>query len=174
MSDTPHTDENDSPAVAKNHTVDAVVAAVLLIIGAVVIYEARRLGSGWGSDGPEAGYFPFYIGVILSISALGILFQATFSKDKDTDTFVDRVQLNRVSSVFLPAMVYVLAIQFIGIYVASAVYISLFMVILGKYSVLKSVLLGIAVNVFFFVMFEIWFKVPLFKGSLEPLAFIGY
>jgi hypothetical protein len=174
MSDTPHSGESESPAVAKNHTVDAVVAVLLLIIGAVVIFEARRLGSGWGSDGPEAGYFPFYIGVILSISALGILFQATLSKNKDTDVFVDREQLGRVASVFLPAMVYVLAIVFLGLYVASAIYIALFMIILGKYSPLKSVLLGIGVNAFFFMMFEVWFKVPLFKGSLEPLSFLGY
>ena len=174
MSHTPHSGEGESPAVAKNHTVDAVVAAVLLIIGAVVIYEARRLGSGWGSDGPEAGYFPFYIGVILSVSALGILFQATLSKYRDTGVFVDREQLNRVGSVFLPAMVYVLAIMFLGIYVASAIYITLFMVVLGKYPVVKSVVLGLVVNAFFFVMFEVWFKVPLYKGSLEPLSFLGY
>lgn len=174
MSDTPNAGEHASPAVAKNHTVDAVVAVILLIIGAVVVYEARRLGSGWGSDGPEAGYFPFYIGLILAICSLGILFQSTLSKNKDTDTFVDREQLGRVSSVFLPAIVYVLAIAFLGIYVASAIYIALFMIILGKYSVVKSVLLGVAVNAFFFVMFEVWFKVPLYKGSLEPLSFLGY
>ena len=174
MSDTPHSGEEHSPAVAKNHTVDAVVAVILMIIGGIVIYEARRLGSGWGSDGPEAGYFPFYIGLILSFCALGILFQATFSKNKDTDTFVDREQLKRVASVFLPAMVYVLVITFLGIYVASAIYIALFMILLGKYSPVKSVLLGVAVNAFFFVLFEVWFKVPLFKGKLEPLAFLGY
>jgi hypothetical protein len=174
MSDTPHAGDEASPAVAKNHTVDAVVAVILLIIGAVVIYEARRLGAGWGSDGPEAGYFPFYIGLILGICALGILYQSTFGKDKDTDVFVDREQLKRVSSVFLPAMVYVLAITFLGIYVASAIYIALFMIVLGKYTPVKSVLLGIAVNAFFFVLFEVWFKVPLFKGRLEPLAFLGY
>ncbi len=174
MSDNPQSGESQSPAVAKNHTVDAVVAVLLLIVGGVVIYEARRLGAGWGSDGPEAGYFPFYIGLILSISALGILFQATLSKNKDTDVFVDREQLNRVASVFLPAMVYVLVIMFLGIYVASAIYIALFMIILGKYTPLKSVVLGLAVNAFFFLMFEVWFKVPLFKGSLEPLSFLGY
>ncbi len=174
MSDTPHSGESESPAVAKNHTVDAVVAALLLVISAVVIYEARRLGSGWGSDGPEAGYFPFYIGLILGISALGILYQATVSKARDTDVFVDREQLGRVASVFVPAMVYVLVIMFLGIYVASAIYIALFMIILGKYSPLKSVLLGVGVNAFFFMMFEVWFKVPLFKGSLEPLRFLGY
>jgi uncharacterized membrane protein YidH (DUF202 family) len=174
MSDHSPSAEGDSPTVAKNHTVDAVVAVALIIVSIVVMIEARRLGAAWGSDGPGAGYFPFYIGLILCVSALGILFQATLSKQRDTDTFVDREQLRRVASVLLPAMVYVLAITFLGIYVASAIYIALFMIVLGKYSPLKSVLMGIVVNAFFFVLFEVWFKVPLFKGSLEPLRFLGY
>ncbi len=171
MSDNP---QSDSPVLAKNNTVDAVVAVLLFIVGSVVVFEARRLGAGWGSDGPGAGYFPFYIGLILCISALGILYQATAGKSKDTDAFVDREQLQRVASVFLPALVYVFAMVFVGIYVASAIYIALFMIILGKYTPVKSVLLGLAVNAFFFVMFEVWFKVPLYKGTLDLLGFLGY
>ncbi len=174
MSDESHSGEAESPAVAKNHTMDAVVAVVLLVISAVVIFEARRLGAGWNSDGPGAGYFPFYIGIVMGISALGILFQATIGKQRDTGVFVDREQLGRVASVLLPAVVYVGAIVFLGIYVASAIYITLFMIVLGKYSPVKSVVLGIVVNAFFFLMFEVWFKVPLFKGTLEPLRFLGY
>ena len=174
MSDHSPSGQDESPALAKNHTIDAVVAVVLLVISGVVIFEARRLGSGWNSDGPGAGYFPFYIGIILGISALGILYQATIGKQRDTGVFVDREQLKRVASVLLPAMVYVGAIVFLGIYVASAIYIALFMILLGKYSPVKSVLMGVVVNAFFFLMFEVWFKVPLYKGTLEPLRFLGY
>jgi len=166
--------EAQSPTVARNHMVDAVVAVCLFLFGAVVVVEARRLGSGWGSDGPGAGYFPFYIGLILCISALGIFYQAVLSKARDTDAFVDRAQIRRVLQVFVPAAVYVLAITFLGLYVASAIYIALFMIVLGKYAPLKSVLLGVAVNAVFFLMFEVWFKVPLYKGTLDPLAFLGY
>jgi hypothetical protein len=168
------TAERDSPTVVNNNTMDAVVAAILFLIGAVVVFEARRLGSSWGTDGPGAGYFPFYIGLILCISAVGIFYQSIFSKNKDTDTFVNRLQLSRVWSVLWPAALYIAAIQFLGIYIASAVYIALFMVILGKYSPLKSGLLGVIIAAVFFMMFEVWFKVPLFKGSLNPLGFLGY
>ena len=171
----PHTSESaQSPVLAKNHTVDAVVAAILFVIGAVVIYEARRLGAGWASDGPGAGYFPFYIGLILCIASLGIFYQAVFSKARDTGPFVDRVQAVRVLSVLLPAAVYVLAVVFLGLYVASAIYIALFMIVLGKYPVMKSIVLSVIVIAVFFAMFEIWFKVPLYKGTLEPLRFLGY
>ena len=71
-------------------------------------------------------------------------------------------------------VIYVGAVQVLGLYVASAVYIALFMVILGKYSWLKSILISLSVIVLFFLMFEVWFKVPLFKGSVNLLSFLGY
>lgn len=174
MSDHHETGAQDSPAVAKNATVDAVVAAILFVFGVIMIIESRRLGAGWTSDGPGAGYFPFYVGLIICVSSLGIIYQATFSPNKDTDTFVDREQFKRVLSVLLPAAAYVLVTMFLGLYVASAIYITLFMIVLGKYSPLKSVVLAVAVNAVFFMMFEVWFKVPLYKGSLDPLSFLGY
>ena len=160
--------------VVRNFTVDTVVAAILFAVGAVVVFEARRLGSGWTSDGPGAGYFPFYIGLILCISSLGVIWQSRSKKTRDEDAFVDSEQLPRVLSVLLPAGVYVLAIWLLGLYVASAVYIALFMIILGKYPALKSVVLGVTVTAVFFMMFEVWFKVPLYKGLFEPLRFLGY
>ena len=174
MSDNHASDTGQSPAVVNNNIVDAVVAAILFVAGVVVVVEARRLGAGWQSDGPGAGYFPFYIGLIICISALGIIYEALFGKARDTAAFVDREQLKRVLSVLLPACVYVLGIVFLGLYVASAIYIALFMIVLGKYHPLKSVLLSIAVIAVFFLMFEVWFKVPLYKGTLDPLALLGY
>jgi len=167
-------DEDGGPVLARNCTVDAVVAAILLVVGIVVVIEARRLGAGWTSDGPGAGYFPFYIGLIVCISSIGIMYQALFSKKRDTGPFVDRLQFTRVMSVLAPACVYVFGVVFLGLYVASAVYIALFMIILGKYSPLKSVVVAVVVNALFFMMFEVWFKVPLYKGTLEPLRFLGY
>ena len=174
MSDNASSPDVPSPPVANNNTIDAVVAVLLFVIGAVVIFEARRLGAGWASDGPGAGYFPFYIGLILCISAVGIFYQARLGKARDTATFVDREQAKRVLSVLLPAAVYVLAIYFLGLYVASTLYIAIFMVVLGKYPAGKSVLLAVIICAVFFLMFEVWFKVPLFKGTLEPLRFLGY
>ena len=156
------------------YVVEAVVAALVLLMGLVVIYGSRALGSGWTSDGPGAGYFPFYIGLILAISGAGILYQAVLGKKRNEEVFVDSEQLRRVLTVLIPAVVYVAAIQFAGIYIASFVYIALFMMLLGKYSRTKSVIASLVVVVVIFLMFEVWFKVPLPKGALDPLAFLGY
>jgi len=174
MSDNQTSDASGSRVLAKNCTVDTVVAAILFVFGAVVVVEARRLGAGWTSDGPGSGYFPFYIGLIVCISALGVIWQARSPKTRDEGTFVNREQMGRVLSVLVPAAIYVLGIWLLGIYVASAIYIALFMIVLGKYPTVKSVVLAIIVNVVFFLMFEVWFKVPLYKGILDPLHFLGY
>jgi hypothetical protein len=174
MSDPNSSDAGESPAVINNNTMDAIVSVIIFVVGLVVVVESRRLGAGWTDDGPGSGYFPFYIGLIVCISAVGIFYQAMFSKSRDTGVFVDRVQLGRVLSVLLPAAVFVLGIVFLGIYVASAIYITLFMIVLGKYHPAKGVMLGLAVSAFFFLMFEVWFKVPLYKGRFEPLSFLGY
>ena len=156
------------------YIIEAVVALLIVVLGIIVIQGSRSLGSGWTSDGPGSGYFPFYIGVILCISGLGVLYQSVLGKKRKTEVFVDHESLKRVLSVLLPALVYVLVVQFIGLYVASAIYIALFMVILGKYSWLKSIVAALAVMTLFFFMFEVWFKVPLFKGAFDPLSFLGY
>jgi hypothetical protein len=156
------------------YIVESVVALLVVLLGVTVIVGSWKLGSGWTTDGPGAGYFPFYIGVILCIAGTGILVQGLMAKNKNHEIFVDSVQLRRVLSVLLPALVYVVAVQFIGLYVASALYIALFMIILGKYSRVKSVIVAVCVVVLFFMMFEVWFKVPLFKGMFDPLRFLGY
>jgi hypothetical protein len=166
-------------------TMEIVVALTLLATGALVVVDSYRLGAKWGDDGPQSGYFPFYIGLLLGASSLGTLAHVAFAEWRRTQQFrgapaerasqfVARSALKLVLSVLLPALVYVLAVQLIGIYVASALYITLFMRWLGHYRWLKSVLIGVLVSASIFVLFEIWFRVPLFKGVFDPLAFLGY
>ena len=154
--------------------VEAAVALLVLALGLLVIYGSRKLGSGWTSDGPGAGYFPFYIGLILCASGAGILYQTVLTRQRNTEIFVDNEQLRRVLIVLVPALVYVGATKVVGLYVASAVYIAGFMIFMGKYSRLKSIVAGVVISALFFVMFEVWFKVPLAKGLLHPLSFLGY
>lgn len=156
------------------YVVEAVVAALLLLLGITVVISSWGLGAGWTTDGPGSGYFPFYIGIVICISGAGTLYQALFGKNKNTEIFVDGEQLKRVLQVLIPAAIYVGAIQVFGIYVSSAVYIALFMIFLGKFSPLKAVISAVAVNTVFFFMFEVWFKVPLYKGSIDLLSFLGY
>jgi hypothetical protein len=74
----------------------------------------------------------------------------------------------------IPAAIYVLLVRFLGMYVASAIYIAFFMIWLGHYPWWKGIAVGVVIDAIFFALFEVWFKVPLFKGTLDPLGFLGY
>jgi hypothetical protein len=165
-----HTGSRGVPTFA----VEIVVALLILAFGMTVLFGSRNLGAGWTSDGPGAGYFPFYIGVILCVASVGILWQTVRKGNDSEDIFADGEQIRRVLTVLVPAGVYVLAIWVIGLYVASAIYIAGFMIILGKFAPWKSVLVALVFSAIFFAMFEVWFKVPLYKGMFDPLAFLGY
>jgi hypothetical protein len=108
------------------------------------------------------------------VSGAGTLYQALLGKKRNHEIFVDGEQIRRVLMVLVPAAVYVLAIQVIGIYVASAVYVAGFMVFLGKFAKARSIATGVILAVLFFLLFEVWFKIPLYKGMLNPLGFLGY
>lgn len=174
MAISPETGSPGEEGVVKTRVIEVVVAFLIMLLGIVIIFNSLELGAGWSTDGPGAGYFPFYIGLILAISGGAIICQTLFAKEKDQSIFVRRDELKRVMAVLIPAGVYVVAILILGIYVASAIYIALFMIILGKFSKPKSIAIALIVNTVFFLMFEVWFKVPLYKGMLEPLAFLGY
>jgi hypothetical protein len=153
-------------------SVEIVTATAIFVLGSVVIYDSIRLGWRWGADGPQAGYFPFYIGLILCVCAVAVLARAVV--EERSQLFVSWTALKSVMQVLAPAALFVLAIQVFGIYLAGAGYISVFMRWLGRYSIVLSALVGITVMIFFFLMFEVWFKVPLYKGWLNPLGFLPY
>ena len=152
-------------------TIDAVTAIVIFLLGMVVIWDSWRLGAKWGSDGPEAGYFPFYIGLILCVASL-VNFVAALRK-ADGGSFVSRSSLKMILAVVIPTIVYVGLIggvgpvPALGIYVASAIFIGMFMKWLGKYRWPITVAVSVLVPFVFYLLFEVWFKVPLPKGPLE-------
>ena len=154
------------------HSVEVVVALLVFALGLTILIGSWKLGSKWTSDGPGPGYFPFYISLIMCISGAGVAIQAL--RKRSDGIFADGQQLKQVMIVLLPAAVYVLAVQLVGIYVASAIYIALFMTLLGKYSPVKSTLAALVIMVLFFLLFEVWFKVPLYKGTFNMLQFTGY
>jgi putative tricarboxylic transport membrane protein len=174
-------EREDRPA-ASRRAVELVTAAAIFAFGALVVFDSVRLGWRWASDGPEAGYFPFYIGAAICISAAVVFAAALRDAALGARAFVGRAQLGMILKFLLPSAVYVFLIRGIelgalewnglGIYVASTLFIAFFMLWLGKYSIAKTLPVAVGVSLAFFLVFEVWFKVPLPKGPLEAL--LGY
>ena len=170
-----HTNNTNQDSVISVRAMDIITSLLFLAVGLTVMVGSLNLGASWGADGPEAGYFPFYISLIIMLSSVVTLYQAAIvNKHKKTESFVEREPFKQVMAVLLPAIVFVLGVQLIGIYVSSALYIAIFMVWLGKYPIWKAVAVSIGVSAALYLMFEFWFQVPLPHGSwLNPLEFVG-
>lgn len=151
---------------------EAIAAIGIFVVGVVMMIDNYRIGAGWAPDGPQSGYFPFRIGAILCFASVVVLFQSVYGKKRNSKIFVSWERFRRVLMVLLPTAAYVLAIQFIGMYVASTFFIAAFMRVMDKSGWLKTVLVSVGVNAMLFWMFEIQFTVPLRKGPLEAL--FGY
>jgi len=151
---------------------DMTVAAIVAVLGLIVIFDSRRVGAGWAEDGPQAGYFPFYIGILMTAAAVVVFFHTLRGLVEHRAWFATVNQLRHVYSVLLPTCVYVGAIYFVGIYVASAVFIGWFMMRHGRFGWLAALPVSLGVPLLLFMLFEKWFLVPLPKGPLERL--LGY
>jgi len=156
----------------RERIVEIAVAVFMFAIGAVIMIDNYHLGAGWAKDGPESGYFPFRIGAIICIASVAVLVQFVTSSKRRDAVFVTYSQLKPVLLVLVPTLVYVAAIQWLGIYVASAIFIAGFMRAMDKYSWLKTLAVSVGLNALLFWLFEIQFLVPLPKGPLEAL--FGY
>jgi putative tricarboxylic transport membrane protein len=147
------------------------VALLIAIIAVIGVIGSLKVGIGWAADGPRAGFFPFYISVIILISC-AVNIASTLRHVDETATFATWGQLGKVMQVLVPTAIYALVVPYSGIYVASALLIALFMRWFGRYNWAIVAAIAVGLPIVTFVTFEIWFLVPLPKGPLE--AALGF
>jgi hypothetical protein len=165
--------QQEGRAAFRQRSAEIVVAALFFVAGAIVVYDSYRLGAQWAEDGPQAGYFPFAIGVLICVaSAINLVAVFAWAREAERP-FVEVEQLKMVLAVLVPTAIYAGLIGWLGIYVASILFVGFFMRWLGKYSWLKLAAVSVGNSVFFFLVFEVWFKIPLPKGPLESWLGLG-
>jgi len=170
---TPVGDEEDtSPALIGRRPVETATLAILLAFAALMAWDNWRTGVTWESTGPKAGYFPFYVSLILAGACLYGLAIEIIRRAQPDDIFVRRAQFKRVLQVLVPTLLFVPATQWLGLYVASFVLIAGFMVWVGRLKPWISVVTALVFTVAMFVTFEVAFDVIMPKGPLERL--LGY
>ena len=155
---------------------DAITAALLLFLSIIVMYDALRLGSGWGGEGPQSGFFPFWLAALLAAVSLVLLLQAWRSRSEKP--FVTRDRFVPVLKVLGPLAGFILVTDppgpwsGLGLYVAAGLYLAFYMRWVGRHDWRTVVALATVVPVITFLIFETWFLVPMPKGPVE--AWFGY
>jgi putative tricarboxylic transport membrane protein len=154
-------------ALVGSKATEAVVMMLLLGFSIVLGMDNIRTGIGWQPDGPEAGYFPFYLAIMLGVASIYGLFDVAL-RDRDRgEAFVTRAQFARVLQVLVPTILFVLATQFLGIYIASFILIAGFMSFIGRIALWKSILTATIFAAIIFFVFEMSFNVIMPKGPIE-------
>ena len=146
------------------------MAGLLVAFAALVLWDSFGRGAGWAPDGPQSGYFPARVGLLM-LGAAGAAFWSSLRADRAA-VFVTYAQLRRVLQVFGPLTIYVALIGPLGIYLASGLFMGAMMLMLGPFRPWQVALAATATPLVAFVVFETWFGVPLPKGPLE--AALGY
>ncbi len=167
--DDPTAPEADSPAVTDTRVVDVTVSLLLMALALTLGYDNWRTGIAWDSTGPEAGYFPFYLSVILAAACIYGLAREFLARKEAKAVFVTREQLWRVLQVFVPTLVFCLLTQWLGLYVASFLLVAGFMIFIGRIAAWKSLLTALIFVVTMFAVFDVAFDVIMPKGPLEAL-----
>jgi len=168
----PDAPSETSPPVTSGRTVEIVVMLVLLGIAILLGYDNRRTGNSWEATGPQAGYFPFYLSVILAGASIYGLVRLLLTHAHESDVFVTRDQLRRVLQMFLPTLAFCILMQWLGLYTASFLLIVGFMVVIGHITWWKALLTAVVFTVLMFFTFEIAFDVLMPKGPIETM--LGY
>jgi putative tricarboxylic transport membrane protein len=163
---------DDSPALAQQRNVEIVTLAVTLAFALLMAYDNWRTGISWEPTGPAAGYFPFWVALILAGACLFGIVKEIVKRDSGRDAFVTRSQFKRVLQMFVPTLLYVPVTQWLGLYVASFILIAGFMIVVGKIKAWKSLLTAFLFSAAMFGTFELAFDVIMPKGPLEQL--FGY
>lgn len=149
---------------------DLITASLLMLMGGVVVFDAVRLGIGWGTDGPQSGFFPFWLGVLMVVACAAITVQAWHRNS--SERFVTPAKLTLVLKVLLPAVGLVVLTQWLGLYVSSALYVAVYMRWIGRHAWGTVVACALGTAVLSFLVFDRWFLVPMPKGPLE--TWLGY
>jgi hypothetical protein len=165
--DDPTAPERDSPAATTARTVEVIVYLLLLGLALLLGFDNWRSGIGWASDGPQSGYLPFYLCVILGGASLYGLGVVSVRRRDEPRTFVTRAQFRRVLQVFVPTFLFCLLTQWLGLYVASFLLVAGFMRFIGRIAWWKSLLTSVLFAFAMFATFEIAFDVIMPKGPLE-------
>ncbi|MBA8881061.1 tripartite tricarboxylate transporter TctB family protein [Phyllobacterium myrsinacearum] len=148
-------------------TMEIVTAFLTAGAGMAICYGSWRSGIGWSDMGPDAGYFPFYVGVLVILGSLVTLLRTMFLNQHEGEIFLDLKRAKPVLGFFLPLLAFIIVSLLLGLYAGTALYITGSMKWQGGYRGWISALVALIVTALFYLVFEIGFQVPLLKGPIE-------
>ena len=143
-------------------------AIVLFAFGAAIVHGSVELETGWTRSGPEAGYFPFRIGLMIMATAM-IVMAVQATRTTPGGRMLTPRAVTNIAFFTLPLLGLIVAIPHLGVYLPAALYLLVSIGLVGRVSWATAATAAIAAPVILFILFEFVFRTPLPKGPLGPL-----
>jgi hypothetical protein len=143
-----------------------VTAGIILVLGLFLGADAVRLGSGWGLEGPRPGFFPFVMAAIMVVGCGIVIYRTVRGKPSKNagEAFVPPEAIRPILTVLIPACLMVLFTEIVGLYVAGMIYLALYIRWVGDFKWRVAILIGVAVPMAFYYIFEKIFLIPMPAG----------
>jgi hypothetical protein len=160
--------EQESTPYISRFAVENAFALFTLAFGAAIIHGALEFSVGWGDIGPEAGYFPFRVGILIVLASLVVLVHATLRrKELAAEVFLTREQGHHVTAFAIPVIALVGVTIGLGLYVATALYLLFTVGLVARHRAWLAIAISLGTPIMLFLLFEYVFLTPLLKGPLE-------
>lgn len=150
-----------------NKWMDVVTLSLLLVLGCFVTYNAYMLGPGYGAQGPEPGFWPFWLAVMFMVG--GIVAMVLTVRNPDENPFFEAKQeVIDLVSVGAPVLAVVLLNYWLGIFFSAMVYLGFFMWWYGKFTWYTSIASGIAFGIVLYFAIRVGFNLSM------PMSYLYY
>jgi hypothetical protein len=157
----------------KIKTVEIGVAVLLLALGALIFSESLKLGAGWGFSGPQPGFFPLVLTILIIVGCLIVLFVA-FRQPAGETFFEVSQEIVDLLKVGIPILVAVALLRLLGLFLVSGLYLGFFMIYYGKYRWWQSTIAGVLFAAILWLLLREAFNLPmpmnvLYRENILPI-----
>lgn len=147
---------------------------VLLGLGALLLWEAIKLGSGWGVSGPDAGFFPFAMTSLMLLGTLAVLYRDVYLEPNNEPFFEVQEEVTDLLKVGLPIFAVVFLIQYLGLYLTSGLYLAFFMAWYGKFRWYSALAGGVLLPVSLWLLLREGFNISMPMSMLYRQGIVPF
>ena len=145
---------------------DRVTALLLLAFSVAFAAGALKQYSWWGSGGPGSAFLPFWLGLVMSCLALGLLVRSLKDRNPGASWLPRGEGLRDMLVVLGITIAFVAFLNITGMVIGTAIYLLILVRYLGRHPWWMTVAIALAAAGFNLLVFVQWLRVPMPEGIL--------
>jgi hypothetical protein len=145
-----------------------ITSVLFMILSVIIMIECARLGFGWEEmSGPQAGFVPFYLALLMLLASIFIFYLAWKEGPKEDDTFfINREGMMEAVKIAATTLLFSILIIYAGVYFAMLIYAPVFVRFVGKHNWPTVIMFTIGVTLAIYFGMEVGLKIPLPRSPM--------